>query len=161
MSCLSAILCFDSTIGADLAEIVLFGYFNSLCQFHSVVDDCVHACWEAAGYEPTDTVGSVFTVPSDYGLAGDTLLTALAYKGGKNTIGAARILLRAAVAAILNAANSEVNYPLAEAGVLGAVNLALSSHDRDTMLDLANELDTYNNLGCALLVSRRPYFFHK
>ncbi len=98
-------------------------------------------------YSPTQTVGSVFTVPSSLSaLSGDTLLTALQYNGGKNDIGAARILLRSAVGALLNAADPQINYPLTTSAIIQQVNVALTQ-GRTAMLNLEQVLDDYNNLG--------------
>jgi hypothetical protein len=80
----------------------------------------------------------------------DTLVGALNYRGGSGTRGAAQILLRAAVAALLNAASPDVDYPLTTAQVISQVNAALASNNRDTMLALASTLDSYNNLSCPL-----------
>jgi hypothetical protein len=80
----------------------------------------------------------------------DTLLDALRYHGGSGLPGAARILLRAAVAAVLNAQSPDINYPLSLVQIQTAVNNALASGDRDTMLNLASALDNDNNLGCPL-----------
>jgi hypothetical protein len=80
----------------------------------------------------------------------DTFLDALNYKGGSGVAGAERILLRAAVAAWLNAAHEGVGYPLRRAALVAEVNAAIESGDRQTMLALAAELDRLNNLGCPL-----------
>jgi len=80
----------------------------------------------------------------------DTFMDALNFKGGAGLVGAERILFRAAVAAWLNAANEGVGYPLRRAEFVAEVNAAIASGDRQTMLDLAAELDTLNNLGCPL-----------
>ncbi len=103
------------------------------------------------GYSPDQSVGSVFTVPGELNkLAGNSLLQALNYKGGSGASGKAQILLRAGVAALLNAAHPDVGYPLSEAGVISAVNDALASGDPKTMVSVASDLDGYNNLGCPL-----------
>jgi hypothetical protein len=80
----------------------------------------------------------------------DTLVGALSYQGGSGTSGAARILLRAAVSALLNSASPDVDYPLTTTQVIAQVNAALASNNRSTMLTLASQLDSYNNLGCPL-----------
>lgn len=80
----------------------------------------------------------------------DTFLDALNYKGGSGAAGAERILLRAAVAAWLNAAHEGVGYPLRRAQFVAEVNAAIDSGDRQTMLALAARLDNLNNLGCPL-----------
>ena len=62
-------------------------------------------------------------------------------------------MLRAAVAATLNAAHEGLGYPLRRAGddgIFAMVNEALASGDRQTMLQLARYLDELNNLGCPL-----------
>ena len=92
----------------------------------------------------------MFDVPDSFGLDNRTLLQALNFQGGTTTLAAARILLRAAVAALLNAASPDVDYPLTVAQVIAQVNAALASGDRSTMLSLANQLDQFNNLGCPL-----------
>jgi len=89
------------------------------------------------------------SAPSDLvSLADDTLLEALKYRGGRGVEGAARILLRAAVAAGLNAAHPDVDYPLGQGDVVNAVYSALDNLNRKEMLELASELDGYNNAGC-------------
>jgi hypothetical protein len=109
--------------------------------------------WQPTGYLPTQTVGSVFgSAPGD--LAGDSLLDAVQYqsrsRGPDSVLGAARTLLRAGTSALLNAAHPDVNYPRSAGGVIQAVNAALASNDRNTMLTLAGALDEDNNLGCPL-----------
>jgi len=101
-------------------------------------------------YDPNATVASVFTLPSALSTLGsDTLLEALHYNGGNKDIGAARILLRAAVAALLNAAHPEIDYPMTEAAIIQEVNTALTQ-GRTAMLDCKDILDGFNNLGADL-----------
>ena len=103
--------------------------------------------WALTGYSPDQTVQSVFSnVPAS--LLDDTLLEALSYGGGEGFDGMARILLRAGVAALLNAAHPGVDYPYTVAEVIDMVNDALASGDRDTAEDVADDLDAANNLGC-------------
>lgn len=107
--------------------------------------------WGGTGYSPGQTVGSVFSGASAFpSQAANTLLQALQGGGGSGLEGGARILLRAAVAALLNAAHSGVDYPWTTAEIIADVNAALTSGNRNTMLDLAAELDDDNNLGCPL-----------
>ncbi|HET8797233.1 MAG TPA: hypothetical protein VFO89_06090, partial [Thermoanaerobaculia bacterium] len=75
---------------------------------------------------------------------------ALGFGGGPGVSGAAEILLRAGVAALLNAAHPSVAYPQTPSTVLTTVNAALASGNRDTMLALAAQLDADNNRGCPL-----------
>ncbi len=105
-------------------------------------------------YAPTQTVGSVYTGASPYDK--ETLLVALNGGGGPGVNGAKVILLRAAVAALLNAAYDPLLYPWQRYGsqfrppLLATVDAAFASGDRDTMLTLAAWLDKDNNLGCPL-----------
>jgi Prealbumin-like fold domain len=106
------------------------------------------SAWAPTGYVPTQTVGSVFSGAGE--LASSTLLDALRFKGGSTVTEAKQILLRQAVAALLNAAHPGVAYPRTTAQVTAAVNAALASNDRTTILELASALDADNNLGCPL-----------
>lgn len=108
------------------------------------------AAWGPTGYAPNQTLEDVFDVPDSLGLDATALQQALSLDGGPGTSGGARILLRAAVAALLNSAQPEVDYPLATSDVISSVNAALASGSRDTMLGLATTLDQDNNLGCPL-----------
>jgi hypothetical protein len=108
------------------------------------------AQWPATGFSTGQTLESVFDVPNNYGLDNNTLLQALSFQGGNNATGAARNLLRASVAAVLNSAHPDVEYPRSTADVISAVNAALASGNRATMLGLASQLDADNNLGCPL-----------
>jgi hypothetical protein len=106
--------------------------------------------WAGTGYSPGQTAGSVFNLGGFPSLAGQTLLQTLQGGGGSGTLGSARILLRAAVAALLNAAHSGVDYPRTTASIISDVNAALASNNRNTMLNLATALDDDNNGGCPL-----------
>ena len=102
-------------------------------------------------YEPITALSSVFSGVNEYSaLNGDDFMDALRYHGGNNDVGAARILLRSAVAALLNTVHPSINYPLSASAIIDQVNDALESHDRMTMLDLKDVLDGYNNLGAEL-----------
>jgi uncharacterized repeat protein (TIGR01451 family) len=83
-----------------------------------------------------------------------TLLEALSFKGGEDISGAMEILLRAAVASLLNASfheemGNEIGYggvyPYTTAEVIALVNEALCSGDRMAMLTLYEQLDYINN----------------
>jgi hypothetical protein len=110
--------------------------------------------WAGTGFSTGQTLGSVFddTVgDTNLGtLANVTLLDALSFQGGSTVTEAKQILLRAAVAALLNSASPDVDFSIATADVIADVNAALASNDRDTILDLAAELDAANNAGCPL-----------
>jgi hypothetical protein len=106
--------------------------------------------WAPTGFSPGQTLESVFDVPNALGLDNVSLRNALRFGGGSGTAGAARILLRAGVAALLNAAHPVVDYPRTTASVIAAVNAALASGNRAQMLILAASLDIDNNRGCPL-----------
>lgn len=104
---------------------------------------------------PATHLGWVLDFPSSLAsFRHDTFLDALGYRGGPGLAGATRILMRASVAAWLNAAHEGLGYPLRRYGEPGqlqdTVNAALASQDRGTMLSLAADLDALNNLGCPL-----------
>ena len=106
-------------------------------------------------YTPTQTLNSVWSFPAQLSSVGNmTFLQALQAQGGTGTVGAARILMRAAVAAFLNAAHEDVGYPYRRFGEPGnlyqQVQAALNSLNRNQMLNLAAKLDAANNLGCPL-----------
>ena len=118
-------------------------------------DGCTPGYWKNhtnrwQGYTTGQTLESVFNVPDSFGLDNNTLLQALSFDGGSGNAAAARILLRAGTAALLNSAHSGVDYQLTTAEVIAGVNAALASNDRDTMLGMATSLDNDNNLGCTL-----------
>jgi len=79
-----------------------------------------------------------------------TFLTGLNYGGGPGITGGQQILLKQAVAALLN----ETKYGTAfgpytsQAALITAVNAALNSGNRTTMTDLASALDSVNNGVC-------------
>lgn len=112
--------------------------------------------WQDFG--PDDTLSSAgFVFPASLADFGDdTLLQALNYGGGPRVEGAARILLRAAVASLLNADHDDVNFAMTEAEVIAAVNAALATEDRSTILQLASELDDLNNTGCQIDAHGNP-----
>lgn len=83
-------------------------------------------------------------------IGNSTLLQALSFDGGSGLDGDARILLRQAVAALLNSAHPSINYPRSTASVITSVNSALASHDDDDMEDLEEDLEDDNNCGCPL-----------
>jgi uncharacterized repeat protein (TIGR01451 family) len=128
-------------------------------------EGCTPGFWknhpeEWAVYLPGQTVGSVFAgVNQNPYINGSgigdmsqfSLLQGLSFQGGNNTKGAAEILLRAAIAAILNQANPDVDYesPVG-ADIIGAVNAALDTKDRATIISLASQLDFANNGICEL-----------
>ena len=112
---------------------------------------CSHGYWKnhlpwPSPYTPGQSLASAgFTA-----LGTSTLAQALAFQGGSGIAGAQQILLRQAVAALLNEAKYGTAFgPYAgTADLIAAVNTALGSGDRDTMLTLAGTLDHWNNGIC-------------
>lgn len=110
--------------------------------------------WEE--YTPSTLVGWNFTIPGSLPstVGNQTFIQALQGGGGSGLSGAVKILLRAAVAANLNAAHEGVGYPYRRFqdpfAIQSQVNAALASLNRDTILALASVLDAANNLGCPL-----------
>jgi hypothetical protein len=105
----------------------------------------------SGGFTTDTKVNTVFT-GVDASLADETLLDALQGGGGPGLVGAEQILLRAAVAALLNASSAGVNYPLTRDDITSDVNTALAIGTRDVILTVATALDNYNNGsgGCPL-----------
>jgi hypothetical protein len=103
-----------------------------------------------AGYEPSDAVSDVFWAAMGY-LGSSSLHEALdGYRESetrRNTLdGAREILLRSAVAAVLNEASFGAAYPATSVASLAAdVNDALQNGTRAEILDLATLLDWWNN----------------
>lgn len=107
--------------------------------------------WPATGYAPSQTAGSVFTIPGGISsLASKTLLQTLNGGGGSGAIGGAKILLRAATAGLLNASHPGVAYTTSASDLITAVNAALATGERSVMIALAASIDHDNNLGCPL-----------
>ena len=107
--------------------------------------------WRQTNYRTDQSIQSVFSAASGYShLSHDALLDALSYHGGSDLDGAAGNLLRAAVAALLNSTHPRVAFPRTAASIVNDVNAALSSRNRDTILNLASSLDSDDNLSCPL-----------
>ncbi len=106
--------------------------------------------WSSTGYTPGTKVVAVFANAAAYIPNTHTLMDALNYRGGPKTADKAQILLRQAVAALLDASHPGVAYPISAAQVIQRTNDALASGDKDAILELKDVLDEYNNLGCPL-----------
>ena len=109
--------------------------------------------WGPTGYTPGQSVASVFASAAGVDSEGTdlgsvSLLEALSLQGGDSFGEKVEILLRAATAAVLNAAHPGVDYPMTESAVIDAVNDAIDSGDPQIVVDVAADLDTNNNLGC-------------
>jgi hypothetical protein len=128
---------------------------NVLCPDNDP-EGCSHGYWKThtsawEGYAPDERVDTVFQFPESLNiLKSSTLLETLSYPGGSTLLGAAQILLRQAVAAILNAEDAGVYYPRTVEDIVDDVNEALLSESRSDILGLAAALDGDNNLPCPL-----------
>ncbi len=99
-------------------------------------------------WHPKDPVRWMYAEAARYSLGNCTLLMALSFSDDNKTAkGAARKLLRAGVAAGLNVAAEFVIYPVSLTEARTMVNNALVSGDRATMLQVAAQLDAWNNAG--------------
>jgi len=100
---------------------------------------------------PDDYLFEHFVEAAIYDLENFTVLEALSFKGGRSAVGGARILLRTASAALINALAFGVypdGYLYSVDQIIGYTNDALRSGDRDYMLYHAFWFDFYNNQYC-------------
>jgi hypothetical protein len=104
-----------------IVAIVFFGFmFLAAKPMFSWSQGCTPGFWKNhlehwVIFSPDQTLGDVFVYqigwPSQFAeLLDDTLLEALNYKGGPGLLGAARIMLRQAVASLLNCAHPDVDH---------------------------------------------------
>jgi hypothetical protein len=128
-----------------------YGMSSTLAAAVSGTEGCTPGFWknnptralEVSGINiETAAVSDYYTVDEPF--ASTFLIDALGFQGGSGVEGATEILLRAAVAGLINAAAlpGYGDFPL------GQVQSALDSDDRDTMLALASQIDLENNQGC-------------
>ena len=112
--------------------------------------------WVPTGYSTNQKINTVFTVPASLTLKNKnlgmyTMIQGLSFQGGSTTSGKAEILLRAAIAGVLNAAHPDLDYEgYTPATLIAAVNEALASLNGATMVALAAKIDELNNRGCTL-----------
>lgn len=104
--------------------------------------------WAATGYSPSQTLASVFSGTGTLG--SKTLLEALSFGGGSSLTAKKQILLRAAVASLLNSAHPDVDFDQTTAEVIATVNAALALTDGNAITAIAGDLDDSNNAGCPL-----------
>jgi serine-aspartate repeat-containing protein C/D/E len=95
------------------------------------------------GYSPDQTVASVFGSAFG-GLGSLTLVEALGTAGG-----GVNALLRHSVAAVLNAAHTEVDYAMSTGQIISAVQAAVSG-GAGAIEQLKDQFDGYNNAGANL-----------
>jgi hypothetical protein len=95
--------------------------------------------WTATGYAPADDYDDVFGNGPEI-----SLYSALTARG--NASGQA--LLRHSVAALLNAAHPDINFPFSEAEVIALTHAAWDDGRRNVINALKDTFDDANNLGC-------------
>jgi uncharacterized repeat protein (TIGR01451 family) len=110
-----------------------------------------------SGYTTNMFIQEIFNTPSGLLIGGtldldknglkDNLIAGLAYRGGTGISGAAQILFRAAIAALLNEAYYGADYPGATStsALIAKVNEVLATNDRAQYLALASYYDYWNN----------------
>jgi len=104
-----------------------------------------HTPWTGTGYTTDETLTAAgFTSTGTSGSV--SMLDALSFSGGNTVQDAKNLLLKQAVAALLNAATPGMNYPLTTTEILNQVNAALATGNRGTILALAATLETDNSL---------------
>lgn len=107
--------------------------------------------WIPTGIHASQTLGNTFVESKGYAaLAGTTLLAALRLRDGPGLAGAAKALLRAASAALLNASHPGLEYPKTRTQVITEVDTALRHRDPTAILALAHQMEEWNAAGCPL-----------
>jgi hypothetical protein len=151
------------TLGVFIASVATAVVVAGLAASPAAAHGCTpgffknHTQYFTPSYPTTRTLGSTF--PLVYpALANDTLLQALYYPGGPGMLGANQIFMRAAVAALLNANNTDIGTPGADFGmstsyVLWFVNMMYTeSNYRSALIAGGALFDEYNNDGACQLV---------
>lgn len=109
------------------------------------------AVWGPTGTKPGERVVGLFTEARAYSLvATSTLQTALRFRREGGLVGAAKAVVRAGVAAYLNASHPKLEYPLTRTQVITRVDTALRSGDPETMFAAARGFEEDNGVGCPL-----------
>jgi hypothetical protein len=102
---------------------------------NTALQGCSHGFWMnhaqvwPSAYAGDPEIGSVFTMDAAYAaISHKKFSEALAFTGGPTLVDMAGILMRDAVAGVLNAADPTINYPISTpAGVISDVNAALAN----------------------------------
>lgn len=108
------------------------------------------SAWAATGRSPSQALSTVFSPIGLGTLGGSTLRQALAFGGGASLVAKKQILLRAAVASVLNAAHPDISFGRSATEVVTATNAALTNGTAASVIALAEALDRDNNQGCEL-----------
>lgn len=101
-------------------------------------------------YSPTDTIGATFnltTAQTPY--ASNTLLEGLNFQGGPGVLGGERILLKQAIAGLLNS-SAGLDYGAGTTVIIGLTRNAILSGHRNLMIARAGQFNTRNSVGCPL-----------
>lgn len=99
------------------------------------------ADWAPTPYSPDDLIGDIFDSTHAWTyIAESTLLEGLRFPGGPGVDGAIRIVMRQAIAALLNASHPDFSSPSTVADIIDQVNTAIESNDRKTILKLNGHL---------------------
>ena len=128
---------------------------------HEVCDEgCTPGYWKQdqhfdswpTPYSPGSNLRDVFVTSPVTLVPDDSFLEALNYGGGPGVEGATQILLRAAVAALLNSSSPDVNFAVSSGHVINTTIDRLESQWRPTILTRATYFDSINNGpgGCPL-----------
>jgi hypothetical protein len=105
--------------------------------------------WTGTGVVPGQLIKDVFSESFRYGQIGNaTLRGALRFQGGGGLLGAAKLLVREGVAALLNATDRSLEYPYTRSQVIVLVDEALISGDSTRMDELSALLREANGAGC-------------
>jgi uncharacterized repeat protein (TIGR01451 family) len=155
--------CFGINVHAELPSMYgLDNYYDEYaedCCPCPGLEGCTPGYWGHGGadcwcddYEHGDLVSDVFDVPSQLSALGaETLLEAVTTPGGGGSVaGRANQLIFHGVAALLNACNDDVAYPMGVGAVIDFVNEALATLDAGEIGAAKSTLDMYNNYGCSI-----------
>jgi len=108
--------------------------------------------WAYAGVRPTVKVRDAFREAASYEpLGAATLRAALGFRGGPGLLGAAKDLVRAGTAALLNAGHPKIEFSLTQTQVVTKVDTALRGRDMAAIVRVTQELEEVNAApGCPL-----------
>ena len=103
-------------------------------------------------YTPDSNLRDVFVTAPVELVPDDTFLEALNYNGGAGVAGATNILLRAAVASLLNSVSPDVDFLVSTGHVVDTTITRIETQYRPTLLKRADYFDSLNNNigGCPL-----------
>lgn len=139
--------------------ILLFATGTALAHVDAV-EGCTPGYWKQsqhfdswpAPYTPETNLRDVFVTDPVTLIPDDTFLEALNYGGGPGVDGATQILLRAAVAALLNSTSPDVDFAVSAGHIINTTIDRIESQGRHSILVRAAYFDGLNNGpgGCPL-----------